>query len=131
MQLLTYSFFVVAGLIIVGFIFYKIAAGKKGKKLVAMGMECLQKRDFSKAYDCFVPALKLTVGTEDYPLAVKGMAKAYEMSGASADVGQLMQYGKDWKRMMADPRLDRSKRRTVMIEVYERIDRAVKDLPQI
>jgi len=131
MQYVTYGFFGLVGVIIVGYIFFKIASAKNGKKLVEKGMEGLQKKNFSAAYNCFVPALKLTVGTADYSLAVKGLAKAYQMSGASADVGQLMQYGRDVQKAMNDPRVDKAKRKVLMQEVNERIDRAVRDLPQL
>ncbi len=131
MQMMTYVFFGIIGVLIVGFIYVKFASGKNGKKLVEKGMQMLQKGDFSTGYNCFVSALSITLGTEDYPLAVQGLARAYKMSGASADVGQLLQYGRDVQNLLKDPRIDKAKRNAAMREVKERITRELKDLGQL
>ena len=131
MQIVTYGFLGIVVVLIVGFIFVKITAGKGGKKLVERGMQMLQKGDFSTAYNCFAPALSQTLGTEDYAIAVQGLARAYKMSGASADIGLLLQYGRDVQRMLKDPRIDKAKRNAALREVKDRIARALKDLPQL
>ena len=130
-NLMTYGFIGIIGVIIIGFIYVWAVKGKAGKKKVERGMELLQQGDFAKAYNLFASALKDTVGSPDYGMAVKGLARSYKMSGASADVGQLMQYGRDVQIMMKDPRIDKAKRATFMREIHERIDRHLKDLPQL
>jgi hypothetical protein len=131
MQWVTYGFFGLIGVLVVGFAYIKLTSGKDGKKLVKRGMEMLQKGDFSNAYDCFATALPQTLGSPEYPMAVQGLARAYKMSGTSADVGQLLLYGRDVQNILKDPRVDKAKRKMALSEVRERIARQLKDLGQL